>query len=219
MKRYFPSIFLLTLIIVGCPTEDAPLSDDIGSTSDVEFVDVRSEDVQSEDIETVDVSCETFCEDKTIFIEGGTDVFPFTRAAYGLSSPQQTESGQWEIHVEAWEGGFTGCPEQDSPTPARQLLLSGLKLPEGGEVQGDEDGVALTLLDYQGDVVTAENPISRASVVRVLPMRWEICTECVGGAEPSHEEGELVLRLEAVFEEGELSGELVARHCDSLDLP
>ena len=197
-----------------CPPEgECPTGDDTGVGPDAE--DDTGKDA---DIEEEAPSCETFCEEDPLYVESNDGRYSLTRAAYGLSSPERTESAEWEIYVEVWEGGFTGCPDEASPTPARSAILSGLPLFDDTALVED-DRLSFTLFDYQGDVIDWESPFLRASAVSVLPLRWELCLECVGEAPPSHPEGEIALRVEATVENLEVRGEIVARHCDSLDLP
>lgn len=215
--RYCSSALLLAIVFQGCssPTEHEPPASEAGL--DVAIPDVWLEEDAGSD---PDVSCETPGEEEApVEFSVGEQRFPFSNAGYGMIAPVHNESQEWQLHVELWEGGYTGCPEEGSPTPARTVIVSGLPMLSAVVGYTENDGVNLVFLDYTGEIVDDLNPTSKASTLIVRPLNWSLCVECVGEPVPSHEAGEVVLQVEGIFAEGTLRGTLKARHCDSLDLP
>ena len=163
--------------------------------------------------------CEGECAQQTLRASFGETVAPFGRAYYGLSAPQTTTSGEWELFIEAMDGGVAGCPTQDSPPPARTLIVSKLRIPTSTQVlTSAQDELSSTLLDYEGSLLE-DSVFESASTVRVEPVAIKVCVECVGKAAPSHEEGFVALDVAVGFAGGgEVSGRLYATHCDSMDV-
>lgn len=139
-----------------------------------------------------------------------------SQAGYGLSAPE-VEGGPWTLYVEAWEGGFTGCPTEASPTPRWTFILSGLEVDAAGELT-TQGTLAGTVLDYRETLLGGE-VFARAEAVTVEIREATLCVPCVGQAAPSHPEGRVALEVEATFPGGVVRGGLVATHCDSLDAP
>ncbi len=164
-------------------------------------------------------TCEGACATQDLSATYGATTEPFERAVYGLSAPETTESGEWEVYLEALDGGFEGCPQQDSPTPARTMIVANLKIPTeaGVTYTKAEHGIATTLLDFDGTLFTEEQVFERADTVELTPQAGNLCVECVGMAMPSHMEGFIALDLSATFPSGTASGHIYAVHCDSLD--
>lgn len=171
-------------------------------------------DMTKADTSPVDMttSCDEACQEQTLAASFGGEPFPFERAVFGLTPPDQAESGTWELYIEALSGGFEGCPKEDSPTPKRSLILSGLTLPNSDTPQQTSG----TLFDYEGDLLSGDAPFLRASSVTLTPRAWDICTDCYNTPSPS---GFLSLDVDATFEGGTVSGTLYATPCTSLDAP
>lgn len=127
----------------------------------------------------------------------GTRTATFTRAQHGLEPTGL-------LYVEAHFGGDPACPTQNSPTPDRTLVISGLNPMHDGGVQSYADGVRVTLLDFTGALTQA--PFVRAASVRATPGAVNAGTE-------------VTFALEAGFDGGTLSGSFTAPHCASLDGP
>lgn len=137
----------------------------------------------------------------------------FERAFYGITTPEQSASGEWELHVEVYAGGAPGCPQMDSPTPDRTLVIGGLKFPEVPTEQREEDGVAIALLDFQGTLT--DQPTMSATGEIVYFQRWELCTDCQG----DDPDGYLSFDVDALLEGGNVRGHVYATHCASLNSP
>lgn len=158
--------------------------------------------------------CEGDCRTSTLaFEKAGGASFALSQAAYGLTAP--TGGAPWELYVEAWEGGFTGCPKQDSPTPERTLILAGLAVPHDASPQTHADGAVARLLDYEGDIFAADQLVSRASSVVVTAASSHACP--APGFACDAAEGFVALEVEATFAEGVAHGHVFAPHCDTLD--
>ncbi len=120
----------------------------------------------------------------------------FDRAQHGVE-------GADGLYVEAHFGGDPACPTASSPTPARTLVIAGLRVGDGG-VRTEADGLRVTLLDFQGSVSSL--PFERATSARATPRFVD--------------RGGLVsFTLEATFDGGTLQGGFAAPHCASLDGP
>ena len=162
-------------------------------------------------------TCEGSCAEQTLEVEFGAQRVPIERAVFGLTAPEASESGQWELHIEALHGGFEGCPNQGSPTPERTLIVSGLALPELGVDQTWDQGVRATLLDFQGDLVPDPPFFARATAVTASSVAADLCTECVGDVTRPDPEGFVALDVQSTFEQGTVGGRLYALHCQSMD--
>jgi len=140
-----------------------------------------------------------------VFTSNAGDPLPVSRSAAGI-----TVGTPNVLYVEAWEGGFTGCPEQSSPTPDRTFIVSGVVL--DGRTEQDQ-GLSATLLDFEGNILPSGTPFSRATLVRVTNIDDDLCapdSDC-------DDADRIGFDVEAVFSEGTLSGRVDARHCGSLD--
>ena len=164
----------------------------------------------------VPTTCDAACREPTLSARFGAQRSSLGVAFYGLSAPSTTDSGQLELYLEAAEGGAPGCPAQDSPTPKRTLILSGLTLPLSPAALTQERGVRLKLIDYEGSLLGGDlfaDPIQ----VTVTPLAARLCVECLGQPAPSSPDGFIALELKATFAQGQLEGRLYATHCDSMD--
>lgn len=141
---------------------------------------------------------------------GGTTVAA-ERAFYGLTSPAMGASGEWELHVEAYRGGSAGCPGMDSPTPDQTVILTGIPLRPAPVTLTEGDGIAVSLLDFEGaltmDIATP------ASGEEVSLAAYTVCQNCTG----DDPEGWLALDVRAPLEGGDITGHVFATHCASLD--
>jgi hypothetical protein len=145
---------------------------------------------------TLPATCEGACAMQSLQVRFGSTTLPIERAVYGLGAGNV-------LHLEALHGGFAGCPEMSSPTPARTLVLAGLRWPADATPRTAADGLAATLLDYEGTLLPGA-PLSRASALTVTPV----------AASPG---AFIALELAATFPEGTVSGHVYAVHCASLD--
>lgn len=218
------------IIGTGCSGDDSQESNN--NSADVELNDVDQTDAgQGDSGQTdsgqdadgdrdTDEGCVEDCDESSVTITSAGKEFPFTQAAYGLTSPEHADSGKWELYIELWEDGFEGCPVENSPSPSRAILVNGLSLDDAGDlIIGAK--LSLVLLDYYGKVFEEDRdkPVIRPTSVSATGESWEFCTECLtGGGGADEKNGELVVKLEAEFEKGSLRGEFKAQHCDSMDL-
>ncbi|MCK6544505.1 hypothetical protein L6R52_01420 [Myxococcota bacterium] len=161
-------------------------------------------------------TCEGDCAQNGAEILFGAAGGGFDRAFYGISSPAQSSSGDWELHVEVLRGGDEGCPTMGSRTPDWNLIVT---LPLLGVAPLSEVDGAVTFLDFTGRLVTGPRPLTRATAFTVTPVAARVCTACVGGAAPSDPDGFVAFTVDARFAEGTIRGSVFATHCDSFDAP
>lgn len=163
-------------------------------------------------------TCEGACAETALTLEYAGETGVLTRAAFGLTAPNATESGEWEVYLEAWEGGFEGCPTESSPSPDWTFIIGGFGLVEDTTMLTKaDDGVFLTLSDYDGKFL-GQVPFASAGVVAITPVASKIDTELVLQGQQD-EDGFLALDISAVFDgQGETSGQIYAKHCVSMDL-
>jgi hypothetical protein len=157
--------------------------------------------------------CGGICAQQNLKASFGSATVPFERAIYGLEKNAQ---GKWSIYIEALHGGFSGCPQQNSPSPDRTLIITGIPLPTGPTTLTHTQGLSVTLLDFEGSLISL--PVAKATSIQVSVVAANVCTACVGQAPPADIDGFVALDLQATFAEGTVSGHLYAEHCDSLDL-
>jgi hypothetical protein len=137
----------------------------------------------------------------------------FDRAYYGLTSPELTVSGDWELQVEVYAGGDEGCPQMDSATPDRTLVIGGLRFPEFPNEQREEDGVVMVLMDFAGTLT--QEPTVEATGEIIYFHRWDLCTDC-DGDDPN---GFLSFDVDSLVPDGNIRGHVYATHCASLNSP
>lgn len=169
----------------GDPTFDAGQNVDAGQSADAGPQDAGSPDAS------------------TPFDDGGTRLLgvvgsrrgPFERAQHGV----ELDGG---LYVEAHFGGDPACPDMNSPTPSRTVIIAGLQALTDGGVVTYADGLRVTLLDFNGTLTTepfVRSTTTRATLVEVQP-----------GVS-------LQFTVEASFDGGSITGRVVAPHCGSLD--
>src|SRR5690554_2690298 len=221
---------LCSVLVVGAGCSSDSNDSDNNNAADVEQLDVGQEDSGKTDADPADVEQqdsgqadadvepETDADEESdtveeeveqpVTIESDGKKFAFTNAVYGLTSPEKSENGVWDVHVELWEGGFTGCLIETSQTPYRQLVFYGLSVGEDDNLVVD-DWLALLLMDYRGEVFPAEKdkPVIRPYSHNATGVSWEFCTECLSGEGiEGRKNGELVVKLKADFDTGLLEG-------------
>ncbi|TXD39581.1 hypothetical protein FRC96_06910 [Lujinxingia vulgaris] len=143
--------------------------------------------------------------------------YTFSRAYFGLTHADATETGRTELYIEVVEGGDEGCPTEESASPDRNMLVQGVYLDEEGEPAAED--AQLIIFDYMGDFVPPEAnpPLLRSEGTPQLTLfEAEICESCVGEAQP---EGFLKLFVAGdTSEGGVVRGMIEATHCESLDV-
>jgi hypothetical protein len=129
---------------------------------------------------------------------------PLTRAQVGLEHAGGVVT---RLYVEAHAGGDPACPSEQSPTPDRTLIISGIPAGSAGARYTHADGVRVVLLDFVGDLLSSPAP-ARASTVELAIQA--VATDSVQGAF-------LSAVLTAGFDGGTVEGHVGATHCESLD--
>lgn len=228
------SLLITCLLVTACnsdpqdPTPDSGTNSasdaapaDTGATdaatADAGPTDTGATDAQPTDAGTgLPTTCEGACRTLDLAIDLSEAQGSFQRAYYGLTSPAQSNSGSWAVHIEATSGGADGCPTENSPSPDWTLVVSGLALPLSPEPV--MDGISVSFLDFSGQFLSPA-PITRSTARSVQVLAADLCTDCVGMTAPAHPTGLVSLSLEATFAEGTIRGQVFATHCDSLDLP
>lgn len=168
-----------------------------------------------EDPQGLPESCEGECLEHSLEFEIGGKDATIERGVYGLTAPELTEDGVWELYIQGVQGGYEGCPEFDSPTPDWELVLMGMPAEmEGRTYTRAEDGISAVFFDYM-DEFTEELALV-ASAVIVDPVAAKIDLENAGQDDA---EGVVSLDVEIVFgnERDWMGGRLVATHCASMD--
>ncbi len=115
------------------------------------------------------------------------------RAYFGITASDGT------LHVEAYLGGGTGCPEMSSPTPDYALILGRVTRPTSTTTSSSPGNI----LDYEGDLLGG--PLGAAATTVTLT--------------PVAAMGDTFVAFDAnvVFAAGTVTGHLHATHCASLD--
>jgi hypothetical protein len=207
----------LALTVLGCG-DDAPDDDGRPDSVVVDAGDAAFEDASGGDAsEGLPTTCEGACADHALAVAIGGESGEFERAFYGLTSPEVAESGQWEVYIEAAQGGDDACPQQDSPSPDWSLIVSGLAMPLDATPRTKaDDGVSVVFFDFDGRFLGQE-PFVQATGASITPTAAHLDTDLVGEGS-ADDDGVVALELEASFAAGEVSGHLVATHCASLDV-
>lgn len=162
-------------------------------------------------------TCEGDCLQTGVLIDFGGTQRTLTHAFYGLSRPERSINGGWELYIEASEGGTGACPAEDSATPEQSLVITGATLPMmPATLSRPEDAIHLILFDFEGPLVPDPPFRSTATTATLSLDALDVCEPCVLAARPD-DDGFVALTLNAVFPEGSVSGQLHAIHCTSLD--
>jgi hypothetical protein len=140
----------------------------------------------------------------------------FDRAFFGLTAPDRTTSGAWEIHLEATAGGADGCPTQSSPTPDRTLVVAALLVPPAPpEPPPGPVAPTVSLLDFEGALLP-DSPVATASRATASWVAADPCVACAEG-ESDRADRFVAFELSATFADGSVAGHVFASHCASLD--
>lgn len=140
------------------------------------------------------MSCTGACAVTDLEAAFGAAREPFDVAYFGFN-------GDGSLHVEAFGGASEGCPQMDSPSPDRTLILGVLPVPT------DRNELTLTasLLDFEGTLTDAPFLSAQARIRPASALLTPL------------EDAFVRVDLEADFEGGSVSGSLYATHCTSLD--
>lgn len=154
-------------------------------------------------------TCDGACRTTALTAAFGSTTRVLDRAVYGVNAiPGQAPT----LHVEAYQGGGTGCPSASSPTPEYTLVLGEVPVPTTTEA----GSVRANLLDFQGDLLGGALGAA-ATAATAAAVALDVCPTCVGQPAPSDADGLVALDLDATFSGGTVTGHLFATHCDSLD--
>lgn len=141
------------------------------------------------------MSCDDECAMTELEARFGDVTESFDAAYFGTN-------GDGTLRVEAYGGAAEGCPEMDSPTPDRTLIIAALPMP----TDRSEVVVTATLLDFEGTLtsepfVSTPTALIRAQAAQLAPLDMAFVR----------------ITFDASFEGGEVDGVIYATHCASLD--
>ncbi len=158
-------------------------------------------------------TCAGDCSTMNLVATFGTATRTFDRAFFGLTSPQMSDSGAWEIYIENGAGEDDQCPTMKSPLPDYLLLLA--ELPLATDDAGSVSATA-NLIDFEGALLPSA---ARAEAVSntVTWSAYDPCIACAEGSEDDRTTRMVAVDIEATFAGGSISGHSYATHCDSLD--
>jgi hypothetical protein len=216
MRAWWRWVMLVSVVVLGCseptdPQPDAGPSNDSGGLLDTgELSDAASlpdtttgegdvGEPSSGDASSGDVTPPLAQTGLTVAFEAGTRTI--TRAVYGVTYPGDDDQPP-TLYLEAFEGGFDGCPQDGSPTPDRSLLVNGLELTPGGGLRIRESGLVAVFFDYEG-ALTGDAPFVRSTSASATNL--ERLSDLVR------------FELDAQFEQGRITGTIAAHHCPGLD--
>lgn len=148
-----------------------------------------------------DAGCTGACRTLALGATYGAVTASFERAQFGRDKTGPNVSG---VTVEVHAGGAPECPKQNSPTPDRTLVVSGIKVGSEGKTLTLADGLAVTLLDFK-ELLT-KKPLDKATAAKLTVVAIE-------GSPPD----KVAFDLEATFEEGTIRGHVFADHCATMD--
>lgn len=117
------------------------------------------------------------------------------RAQFGTSSGPT-------YYLEVHQGGVEECPEKE--TPARTMVVSNVPSGAPGESFDEGDGVSASYLDFTGDQITADNPTTKATKVKVTWVRIV-------------DDESIELAIVATFPEGAAKGRIYATYCAAMN--
>lgn len=202
-KWFVASMFALA---IGC-------SDD--TNEKVEDVADAGAEVDSGVESDATTGCGDACEELGLELTFADQQVAFERAYFGVTSPRNSTRDRWEIYVEAYAGGADGCPSEQSPTPAQTLIIAGVSFPDDATVSSDATGLAVSLLDFTGDLTMA--PIESAKGEEATFVDGDVCKDCEEGSSWITFELDAPFTVETASSEGSAIGQVYATHCPSLD--
>ncbi len=219
-RTVVPLLVMILALSSACGKSAAPRPDGDEDPKDepADLAPDVPEDVDSGPEPLPDV-CEGACAQQAVTASFGAQAQPMTQAAYGLTAPAASDSGEWELFLEVWDGGFEGCPQEGSPQTKRTLVLTGLRLPLTPGPLTQEPAPRATLFDYEGTLYD-DALFARAAALTITPVAAKVCESCSGQGSPSDPEGFIALDVSMRFDDpvGSLTGRIFAKHCDSLDV-
>ena len=158
-------------------------------------------------------TCTGDCATMNLTATFGATTRTFDRAFFGLTSPQQSESGAWEVYIENGAGADDQCPTMKSPTPDYLLLLAGMPL---ATVDPGPITATANLIDLEGALLT-DSIREEATSNTVTWAAYDPCLACAEGTEDDRPDRMVAIDIASTFASGSISGHSYATHCDSLD--
>lgn len=140
------------------------------------------------------MSCEGPCAETSLQAVFGDSSELLDVAYFGFNADET-------LRIEAYGGAAEGCPEMDSPSPDRTLIIGALPAP----VDRSEVTSTATLLDFEGSL-TSEPFVSGPASVRG-----------VAALLTPPEMSFVRVDFDVSFDGGTISGAIYATHCASLD--
>lgn len=131
---------------------------------------------------------------------------PLDRAQFGDERP---DGGAQLLYVEAHSGGDPACPDADGgagASPARTVIVANVPRAAAGTSFTKADGVAVTLLDFDGSQIPGNPPFVKATALTVT----------VVAIDPAPTPSFVDLDLDATFAEGTVKGRIHAEYCASM---
>jgi hypothetical protein len=120
------------------------------------------------------------------------------RAQFGLTKDGTSST----LYVEAHEGGVAECPEKE--TPKRTLIVRGVPIGAPGDQFTKDDGVTVSLLDFAGDQITSDRPVTTATAATVTIVSFD-------------HEASAEIEVDATFAEGTVKGRIYATYCAAMN--
>lgn len=190
-------------LVVGCSGGGTTAADGGAAAADggQPSSEAGAPDTSAPDASGPDAGCTGACRTLALGATYGAVTASFDRAQFGRDKTGPNVSG---VTVEVHAGGAPECPKQNSPTPDRTLIVSGIKVGSEGKTLTLADGVAVTLLDFK-ELLT-KKPLDKATAAKLTVVAIE-------GSPPD----KVAFDLEATFEEGTIRGHVFADHCASMD--
>lgn len=202
MRIVLPAVLLLA---AACG-DDATSGADAGST-----VDAGSPAPDATASGPLPTTCAGDCGAMSLHVEFGATSRSFDRAFFGLTSPANSDSGEWEIYIENNSGSDAECPTESSPTPLFLLTLAGFRVP----TDISDASATATLVDFEGALL--DEVVEPASTNTVHWSAADLCLACAEGSEPNRPGRMVAFQLDATFAQGTITGHSYATHCESLD--
>lgn len=212
MKQLLSSLLLLASCTTSTttPTPDTG-RDDASARPDVASPDVGGGDTvdaapSSDTTVTPDASgCSGECATLTAEVTSRAVTIALERAFFGITDASASDSGEAELHLEAFRGGAEGCPEEESPTPAQTLIVTNIQRPSTGATYTRNDGLAVTLIDFEGLLV--DDGLVASALTATVTIEY-------------FDEDVASIVVDALLDGGgSATGRLYAERCDSLDFP
>lgn len=141
------------------------------------------------------MSCEGPCATTRLEARFGDATELFDVAYFGVNS-------DGSLHMEIYGGAADGCPEVDSPSPDRTLILGVLPEP----MDRNEITLTASLLDFEGTLTDA--PFLSTPTASVRPASALLTPLAMAF---------IRVDFDAAFEGGTVDGALYATYCSSLD--